>query len=373
MIQKRFSAQKGHVILHGLGLTLLGMMMASLSIDTAIMFDGQRQLQTATDASALSAVGGLYRSNGATTQLKLSEATTRGIEVGNENISPTAMESGDYTYGFYNWQTAAFNTTPSNNRYVLTGGYNAVANVSTSANNAPMQTLFGKLLGREEMDIQAVSYAAYDDQIDAITSGLRPFAVCQNQFNAAASDGNLSNDTIRIYQSFTQRNGSTSECPTAPTGNWGFVDLSDCSSGAPGISTIRDWIANGYNGILNDGGCVSTQPGNAISSVSSELTTLMNNGTVFAIPLIDGFTGSGSNTRANVSGFVGFRITGLNMTGSASSRFITGQLTQMVCNSNFISSSSYTGATGGSGIIKVRLVRPGTSMIVVQPVNQDQN
>jgi hypothetical protein len=84
------------------------------------------------------------------------------------------------------------------------------------------------------------------------------------------------------------------------------------------------------------------------------LDTLIANQTVFPIPMYDSWGGGGSNTHVNISGFVGFQITGYQANGPASSRHIQGRFVRYMCN-NGCQAGDSDGNINGSAAVKLRL------------------
>jgi hypothetical protein len=210
------------------------------------------------------------------------------------------------------------------------------------------------------MATQADSIALMDQTVNGIDNGgLRPIYVCEAQFKKAMEDGVPENDVVRIYGDHVEVNGVQTQtgCPAMGSGNWGFADLRNCSPDAVGSSTIRDWLTKGFPGTVNVGQCYSSSPGNFISSASTELDKLVSDKTVFPLPLYDSWSGNGSNTSVNVSGFVGFKITSYKANGSQASRYIEGRFQRYACKQGCVSGNSHTGAstTPGGSVVKIRL------------------
>lgn len=173
-------------------------------------------------------------------------------------------------------------------------------------------------------------------------------------------DGVPENNTVRIYGDHVEVDGVQNQagCPAMGSGNWGFADLRNCSPDAVGSSTIRDWFSKGFPGTVNVGECYSSSPGNFISSASGELDKLISDKTLFPLPLYDSWSGGGSNTAVNVSGFVGFRITGYKANGSQASRYIEGKFYRFACKEGCNTSGSNgagAGTTPGGSVVKIRL------------------
>ncbi|MEB3245252.1 MAG: hypothetical protein VKJ06_04620 [Vampirovibrionales bacterium] len=355
------SAQKGSAAVYLIAIALLGFLLAGLTTDIPYYFAVRNQMLTASQAGALAGAGTLFKSTAETTEAKQTEARNAVIDYASENF-PLVANNGDIIFGFVDPSNpTSFSTTPSGTRFQQTGGYNAVkvnvvaneSNGNSNSNNT-INTFFGQMLGVNSVGATVSSVAMIDNRVTSITGGLRPIYGCQAHWQASAADGDLTDDVVRIYGDHFELNGSTISCPTPTSGNWGFADLRDCAPGVPGGSTTEQWLESGYSGTVTLGQCYSTQTGNFIPSVSDTLDTLIADETVFAIPLINTFTGSGSNSTVIVSGFTGFQITGYRANGNASGRYIEGRFTATPCTVNTCSTSD--SVTTGFGVGRLKLV-----------------
>jgi len=349
-----------------IGIILITLAMSSLAVDVGYALVFQNHLQTTADAAALAGSVRLFKSNSAAS-VRAVEARQASEDLVDDNMPETYLDTGDITLGYINpanktYDPSSFTTPNSSSAYTSTGGYNAVrVNIryTDDSTNGEVPTLMAKIFGVDSIPTQATSVSLIDSNIGSITNGgLRPLYVCQAQFQQAMADGNPANNVARIYGDKFYLDGSNtiSGCPAPGSGNWGFADLRNCAPGAVGNSTLGDWWANGYSGTVNAGSCYSTQPGNSISSnnVKTALDALIADQTVILLPLIDTFTGSGSNTSVNVVGFTGFVITGYVANGSASNRHIEGYFTNALCSSG-CKSGTGNGGTSGVATIKLRL------------------
>ncbi len=348
---------RGYVVVKTIGFILVSLMFSFMAIDMGLYFSAQNQLQTAADAGALAGAQRLFQGGDPSPAVAQYAAIDDAVEIAQDNVPFTTVLESDVTVGYIDPETgydpAAFEAgAPSG--YEFTGGFNAVrVNVwSDDDHDGSIPTLMARLVGLNQMQSVASGTAYMDDQIGEITGGVRPLYGCLAQFEAAGADGNYSNDTIRFYANNWEMNGDPSTCPILGPGNWGFADLRNCDPDAVGVNTLREWFRNGYSGTVTTAECYSTQPGNPIPAVSSELDTLIANQTVIVIPLIDGFSGSGSNTEVSVAGFSGFVITDYRATGPAFSRYVEGYFTRAACPGVC---SRGEGEVAGGGIAKLRL------------------
>jgi Flp pilus assembly protein TadG len=360
-------SSRGTNVIHFLGLMMLTLMLSALGIDFGFYYAAQNQLQTTADAAALAGVTELFHSISVDPADRRDDARVEAQSVAEENLPNVVLDNNDVFFGYIDPATKRYNQanfrTPSNNaNLAYTGGYNAVwvrVRKGQNSTNGPINTIMANLFGVHTFDTEATSVALLDQTVNAITDGgLRPIYVCQGQLTAAMQDGIPSNDTIRIYGNRVSVNGNTAitDCPAPDSGNWGFADLRDNASGAPGNNTLSDWWENGYDGTVTVGNNYSTQPGNAISSngVTNAIDNLISNRSVITVPLYDTFTGNGSNTQVHISGFVGFQITDYDSHASASDRYIEGHFVRQICSDTCTSGTN--GNTGpGSAVVKIRL------------------
>ncbi|MDX2085362.1 MAG: pilus assembly protein TadG-related protein [Candidatus Melainabacteria bacterium] len=308
-----------------IGVTLFGLMMSALAVDTGFYFVNLNYMQTAADAAALAAARTLVTSTAATPELRQQEAIATAESVAHQNYN-TLDVSVNFGYMDPEAEDPAFGDPSNDSNYSYSGGVNAlqvVARKEGSVETGAIPTIFANLLGVESMDGAVQAMALLDNNISRFSSGVRPVYVCQAQYDLANNDGNVSNNTVRIYGKQFYVDGVTniSGCPVPGSGNWGFADLRDCDSGSVGASTIGDWFAEGYPGTVESGQCYSTKPGNFLNSnqVTTELNKLIASQEVIVFPLINSFNGNGSNTNVDVTGFTGFVITGYDPNGGSGS------------------------------------------------------
>lgn len=369
MLKRRRGVSPGAQILVMMGIFLVGLMISALAIDFAYYFTARNELQTASDSAALAAATELYRDITVDPTTRRKDATLEAQTYLSKNQPNMTLDTSDVLYGFIDPTTKVYNsasfTTPSNDpNYASTGGYNAVrvlVRKTQGSSNGQLNTILANMVGIHKMDVSTGSVAMVDQTVNTLNNaGLRPIYACQAQFNLTMQDGIPENDTVRIYGDHVEVNGdpNTAGCPAMGSGNWGFADFTDCSAGTVGASTIGDWFASGYPGSVVVGQCYSTKPGNFIASMTSQLDTLVSNGTVFPIPLYNSWGGNGSNTNVNVSGFAGFKITDYVAHGAQSSRYIEGHFYRYVCNSGCSSTYSANATattTPGGSLVRLRL------------------
>lgn len=366
MDRRRFvRASSGMHVIQTLGVILISLMVSAVGVDFSYYFAEQNRLQTAADAAALAAASELYRGIAVDPDERLEDARTAARQFVTYNEPGLTLADEDIRFGFINpagktYDPDHFTTPSSNPDYAMTKGYNAVfvrMDRSQGGSNSPLNSLLASLFGVETMNTGAYAVAMVDQTVNAITNGgLRPIYACEGQVKKAMEDGILENNLVRIYGDHLEVDGigNFAQCPLPGSGNWGFADFTNCGPGTVGSSTISDWFASGYPGTVQIGTCYSTKPGNFISSVSGQLDKLILNKTVFPIPFYDTWQGGGANTQVNISGFVGFRMTGYKGNGPAASRYMEGHFTRYICNKGCKANSSGFSTLGGAAV-KLRL------------------
>lgn len=365
MLIKKRPFKDGFMTIQLLGLVMLSLIMSGLAIDFAFLYAAQNHLQTAADSAALAATQELYSSIAVDPDDRLADAKDAAADFVDSNEDGLSLASDDVVFGYVNPTTKKydrlnFKTPTLDPSYTATNGYNAVyvrVRKSEGSANSPLRTIMANLLGISHMNAEAESVALLDQGITSISNGgVRPIYACQAQFNRTMQDGIPQNDVVRVYGQHVEVNGVQNEagCPTMGSGNWGFADLRNCNSNAVGSSTISDWFRSGFPGTVRAGQCYSTNPGNFIPSIADELDDLIANQVVFPVPLYNSWSGGGSTSQVNVSGFVGFRITGYKSNGNASGRYIEGYFTRYLCNTG-CTSTSVPGVTPGGAVVKIRL------------------
>jgi hypothetical protein len=129
----------------------------------------------------------------------------------------------------------------------------------------------------------------------------------------------------RMY--FTKDNPADCGAVGTVPGNWGWIDF---NGGSNSNADTKDWILNGYDGevAVNDCNADGTtgdpcpgDTGSSGGSVSSQLQTLVDNGSEFPIPIFSNATGPGSNANFTIWGFLVIKLRGFKDTGSSASRY----------------------------------------------------
>ncbi len=363
-------ASRGMSLILTVLIVMVGLMVSAVAVDISMAYAGHAHLQSAADAAALAAAQELSHSDGASGSQVQADSRVQAASLVSEYNSgnnPVAIDNNsDVIFGYIDPDGGVYDennfTTASNDpSYAYTGGYNAVRVIvrrTAGSTAGAFPTLMANLFGVDSMNVQAEAVAMMDNSMNVVTGGLRPLYGCLAQYNAAVATGNLENQTARLYGDHHSLNGSqVAGCADHPSGNWGFADFRDDTSGAPGNSTLGGWFADGYtDNAVEVGESYSTQPGNSIASsnVKNALQALIDNQTVISIPLINSISGSGSNTSSEVQAFTGFVITNMKTNGKQSSRYIEGYFTSAEC--SMTCNGGGGGSSQGGGLFKLRLL-----------------
>jgi Flp pilus assembly protein TadG len=347
-------------------MVLLVLMVSALVVDFGFYYAVQNQMQTSADSAAMAATTELYRNTSVDPNDRMADASAEASAMVDENTPGLVLQGDDVIFGFVDPDTrlydpATFRTPTADTDYALTGGYNSVrvkVGRGGDSANAPLNTLLGNMLGLHSMNTQATSVALIDSSITEITNGgVRPIFACNDLLEAAMADGIPNNNVIRIYGDHMEIDGTNmmgmGSCSPPMSGNWGFADFTNCGAGTVGASTIATWFASGYPGTIDISQCYSTKPGNFIASIRPELDNLISEQTIFPIPLYNHWSGTGSNTHVDLTGFAGFRITDYVATGAQANRYIEGRFNLYVCQTGCVSGEG--GDAPGGAIVKLRL------------------
>ncbi len=103
-------------------------------------------------------------------------------------------------------------------------------------------------------------------------------------------------------------------------GNFGLLDLDGESNGSAGQSTLADWLANGFDGMLGTGPYTGA-PGADFNANPFSGALNARIGSELLFPVYRTITLSGSNAAFDVIGWVGFTLTGYTTQGSSGTLF----------------------------------------------------
>lgn len=109
-------------------------------------------------------------------------------------------------------------------------------------------------------------------------------------------------------------NGSTA------AGNFGLIDLDGTSNGTPGLSTLANWVSNGFEGVLGPG-LYEGAPGADFNAAPFSTALDARIGSELLFPVYRSIELSGSNARFDVIGWVGFTLTSYSAQGNSGTLF----------------------------------------------------
>lgn len=294
---------------------------AMLSIDAGNVWQERRNIITATDATALS------------------EARDAALSVGSFTCSGGWQDLLVANAGAGVTPLACARTPLATGA----GGY-----VSVEAEK-PAEVRFGGVFNIGDTTAYSMSAARWLYAYDV--SGLRPIGFCmQNQhvqewlahvnlgtpLPAPGAPGHpTSYPTTGVvhHMPFVPALGD-GLCGSVP-GNWGWMDF---DGGSNPTGELDTWLRDGFG--QNDvrvGDCNSDNaapaepcPGNtgAKSALDPALTTLI--GKPIAIVVYDSATGTGSNSRFRIAGFLGVKLWGFSVNGAAATRYMDFEFTRIV-------------------------------------------
>lgn len=210
-------SQKGtSIVLFALVFTVLAGC-AALVFDIGIVVIEKAKTQNACDAAALAGINELGSNPDNALSVAQTYLTANGIQLSEATVSI----SGD----------------------------NKSITVTSTRN---VNYVFAKILGFNNQNVIATSVAKIAP-ISGVLTGVRPFGIADQ--------------TLVYGQQYILKNGAGN----GNNGNYGLLAL--CGNGANAVSNN---ILNGYNGSLNVGDSIDTEPGNETDPVTSSVQALIN-------------------------------------------------------------------------------------------------
>ncbi|MHC4481269.1 MAG: pilus assembly protein TadG-related protein [Planctomycetota bacterium] len=279
------------VVLAPAMIVVVGAMLA-LTVDVGQMFYTEACLQNACDAGSLAAAHVLFsaRKAGQTEQEARATALAEASAIALDNCADAGL-------------SVEFGYRDENGEFVLLedcGTEATAARVTASrdgeAPGGPLALSFSSLLGLDACDVLANGTAEAAADVRGILSGLRPFAIHEDDVVAPGQYMTFYDDGL-----------------LAP-GLFGLLNLDGGSCGTP---ELRVWILNGYDGeiIIGEDGYVwiDGTPGFR-SALKSQLGQII--GDPVTMVIYDQITGQGSNGDFRCVGFLMAHITDFKLTGN---------------------------------------------------------
>lgn len=261
-------------VLTVLFLTVLVAMLASV-LDVGAWFRADRKLQGTVDSAALAGAQELPDNSGLAIANALSYANKNGggVTGGNVVISTTYIP---------------------NDTVKVTGTKSAPG-------------VFSGLFGIDSVDVHA-SAKARSGTLGA-AKYVAPIVVNWKHPKLLCSPPPCTGQqTELVYEHL--KNGET---PSNGAGSFGFLNLSGENS--VGSAQLGDWIENGYQEEMPLG-TYNTSTGNPFSSSHVKDTLTDHIGDEILFPVYKTLTGTGSNVKYEIIGWVGFHLTGMDLAGN---------------------------------------------------------
>ena len=174
-----------------------------------------------------------------------------------------------------------------------------------------VQHQFAQVLGRTETTVDVDVYAKFGTASSG--TGLRPFGLCATSdgFLAWQASGHSTSQVFRI--DYTK--DALADCGSTIPGNWGLIDF---NGGSNSNSETKDWVQNGYQGVVTVPGTYEGDPG----AFSNSMGVGSIVGERILLPVFDTGSGNGANATFDLVGIVGVIIHGYKANGAASSRYL---------------------------------------------------
>jgi Flp pilus assembly protein TadG len=283
---------------------VLIMGLAALALDSGNGWQTRRGLITATDAAALAAA---------------------------ETYAQNGNGCGGVPATFVSANVSAASVTGCS----LTDLGPGAAAVTVQA-KVPLHYTFAGIIGVGDRDVHSSTTAAYGQPLGV--TGLRPLGLCNASvgYQQWLASGMTTPFTVTINYG----KNAPSDCGANVPGNWGVQDF---DGGANSNNDTKNWIQNGYPGLVTAPGSIPGDTGAFSNSLSSALDTLVSSGQPFQLPVFDTAAGNGSNAQFHIIGFVSVVLVAYKDTGSAASRWLRVQFVSHVAQGTCCAHGTDTG------------------------------
>jgi hypothetical protein len=297
---------------------LLGM--AALVIDVGSWYRADRAAQTTADAAALAAAQALPDDP--------SLAVDLAVEYGDKNGG--AVDAGDVGFS-EKWMP------------------NDTVSVDVQR---PTPGFFAKLFGLDEVTVGAKASARAGTPAQALW--VAPIVVNeQHPMLQNCKPDPCSDATELEYYQLKEGGGGGKKddeeegSQTDGAGSFGFINLDPAGDSNPGTSTLGEWILRGYDKYMPLGD-YAARTGNPFSSTNVGGALDDKIGEELLFPIYRKLTGTGSNAKYDIIGWVGFRLTSMDLQGNNEKLF--GNFTRVIW-------QGIQGSTGSSNSPGVRVVQ----------------
>lgn len=310
----RFRDQRGQtMVLSVLFLTVL-LGMGALVLDVGSWYRADRAAQTTADAAALAAAQALPDDPGL--------AVSLAVEYGDKNGG--SVEAGDVEFTT-KW----------------------VSNDTVSVKvDRPTPGFFSKLFGLDSVTVGAKASARAGAPAQALW--VAPIVVNEQHPMLVNCGGEPCSDPTELSYHHLKENGS-GPGPQEPdgAGSFGFINLDTSGGSNPGTSELGKWITQGFDQYMPLGN-YDARTGNPFSSTNVGGALDDKIGEELLFPIYRKLTGTGSGAKYQIIGWVGFHLTGTDLTGNKEKLF--GHFTRVIW-------AGIQGASNSSNSPGVRVVQ----------------
>lgn len=252
-------------------------LMVAIVVDAGRVWVGRARLQNSVEAAAIAAAQTWM------TQGQACSSTSLSV-ISRDGSAPTSVQC---------------NVTGSN-----------TSGVTRVTATEPIGLTFATLVGRSSSTVTASTGV----RIGALSStvGVWPFGLCslvKAVSDWIASGMTTATSTVIRFEDQNQRCGGT------VSGNWGVLDF---NGGSSSNAETKDWVDNGYLGVVKVGDWITGSPG--APSGSLDIQSIVGKSVV--MPMYSTPRLNGSNVEYHIVGFAKARVDAVQFTGSASSRSI---------------------------------------------------
>jgi Putative Flp pilus-assembly TadE/G-like len=301
-----FKDQRGQAMVMSIAFLTVLVGMAALVLDVGSWYRADRHAQTTADAAALAGAQGL----------QTDAATARGLAVEYADKNDGGVTAGDVEVTGDTVRVTVNRSTPG---------------------------FFAKLFEIDSVRVEAVAAARIGTPAEALY--VAPIVVNEKHPDLQ----NFGQPTELEYYHLTTGGGGGGPKTSGPDGpgSFGFINL-EGSGDNPGTSTMGDWIQNGFQKYMKLGD-YDARTGNPFSSshVGDSLSGKLGEELLF--PIYRKLTETGSNAKYEIIGWVGFHLTGMNLTGS--NEKLHGWFTRVIWEG--IQGSSGSSYSPGVGVIEL--------------------
>jgi Putative Flp pilus-assembly TadE/G-like len=292
-------SQRGQAMVMSIAFLTVLLGMAALVVDVGSWYRADRHAQLTADAAALAGAQALPDDPG--------RAAALAVEYADKNEGGIANGGVEL---------------PSANRIKVTV-------------ERPAPGFFSKLFGIDSVDVRATAAATVGPPSEALY--VAPIVV-----NEKHPDLQRFGTPTELEYFHLKETG-----PLGPdgSGSFGFINL-DRSDSNPGTSTMKNWIANGFDRYMPTGE-YDARTGNPFSGIEDSLEDKIGEELLF--PIYRKLTGTGSNAKYVIIGWVGFHLTSLDLAGSNEKLF--GYFTKVIWQG--IQGASGSSFSPGVGVVQL--------------------